>query len=160
VASRVGLSRQSMQSGQSVSFGFDANVLCHEMVPEWLSSPGLGADKLARLYEHSRKRRVDEMSLSGAAYRRRVALDGSLRWRIHRARVYSTKWLGGGANSFNLTRKLRAAARCGPRRRERRVADPDAVIDQRPVSTRSVTNRITDTGLVEVSATTMAACGR
>ena len=73
----------------------DADVLCHEMVPEWLSSPGLGADKVARWYEHSRKRGVDAMSLSGAAYRRRVALDGSLRWRIHRARVYSRKWLGG-----------------------------------------------------------------
>jgi 2-polyprenyl-6-methoxyphenol hydroxylase-like FAD-dependent oxidoreductase len=92
----------------------DADVLCHEMVPEWLSSPGLGADKVARWYEHSRKRGVDLMSLSGAAYRRRVALDESLRWRIHRARVYATKWLRGGADSFKLTRKLRGAARRSP----------------------------------------------
>jgi 2-polyprenyl-6-methoxyphenol hydroxylase-like FAD-dependent oxidoreductase len=86
----------------------DVDVLCHEMVPEWLSSPGLGADKVARWYAHPRKLAVDERSLSGAEYRRRVSLDGSLRWRAHRARVYSSMRLGGGAESFRLTRKLTA----------------------------------------------------
>jgi 2-polyprenyl-6-methoxyphenol hydroxylase-like FAD-dependent oxidoreductase len=89
----------------------DADVLCHELVPEWLSSPGLDADKAARWFDHPRKLGVDERSLSGAAYRRRSALDASLSWRIHRARVYSSMRLGGGADAFRLTRTLRAAAR-------------------------------------------------
>jgi len=88
----------------------DADVLCHELVPEWLASPGLAAEKAARFFDHPRKRGVDERSLSGAAYRRRTALDGSLRWRIHRVRVYSSMWLRGGADASRLTRALRDAA--------------------------------------------------
>jgi 2-polyprenyl-6-methoxyphenol hydroxylase-like FAD-dependent oxidoreductase len=89
----------------------DADVLCHELVPEWLASPGLAAEKAARFFDHPRKRGVDERSLSGAAYRRRTALDGSLRWRIHRARLYSSMRLRGGTDASRLTKALRAA--CG-----------------------------------------------
>jgi len=88
----------------------DADVLCHEMVPEWLSTPGLGAGKAARWYEHKRKHAVDEHSLSGAVYRRRVSLDGSLRFRIHRARVYGWMRLRGGVDAFGLTRRLTGTA--------------------------------------------------
>ena len=89
----------------------DVDVLCHELVPEWLASPGLAAEKAARFFDHPRKRGVDQGSLSGADYRRRTALDGSLRWRIHRARVYSSMRLRGGADALRLTGKLKAAAR-------------------------------------------------
>jgi 2-polyprenyl-6-methoxyphenol hydroxylase-like FAD-dependent oxidoreductase len=86
----------------------DVDVLCHELVPDWLSTPGLGPEKTARWYDHPRKRRVDEKSLRTAAYRRQLSLDPSLGWRLHRARVYSSMWLVGRTDSFRLTRKLTA----------------------------------------------------
>lgn len=97
----------STGSGLSKVFT-DVDILCGELVPEWLSTPGMGAEKTARWYQHARKRHVDEGSLGAAAYQRRVSLDPSLGWRLHRARVYSSMWVGGWPGSFRLTRKLTA----------------------------------------------------
>jgi 2-polyprenyl-6-methoxyphenol hydroxylase-like FAD-dependent oxidoreductase len=40
----------------------DVAVLCRDHVPEWLSTPGMGMDKVARFYRDATKRRVDERS--------------------------------------------------------------------------------------------------
>ena len=40
----------------------DVAVLCREHVPEWLSTPGMGAEKTSRFYRDRTKRRVDERS--------------------------------------------------------------------------------------------------
>ncbi|HEX8028161.1 MAG TPA: NAD(P)/FAD-dependent oxidoreductase [Vicinamibacterales bacterium] len=65
----------------------DAAVLANECVPGWFATPGMGADKIQQWFEHAHKRAVDERALSSAEYRRRVSIDCSLRWRLHRAKV-------------------------------------------------------------------------
>ncbi len=63
----------------------DVDVFCNDCVPEWLSTPGMGTDKIARFYENPRKREVDRRSLQEAEHERRIVLDRSLRWDVHRA---------------------------------------------------------------------------
>ncbi len=72
------------------------------------SRPPARRRQVARWYEHSRKRCVDPLSLSGAAYRRRVSLDGSLQWRAHRARVYSSMRLEERSGSFSVEQQARS----------------------------------------------------
>ena len=40
----------------------DVAVLCRDHVPEWLSTPGMGREKIARFYRDPTKRRIDERS--------------------------------------------------------------------------------------------------
>jgi 2-polyprenyl-6-methoxyphenol hydroxylase-like FAD-dependent oxidoreductase len=63
----------------------DVDVLCNDSLPEWLATPGMGADKIACYYEHSRKHECDENALREAEYSRSLVTDPSLRWRIRRA---------------------------------------------------------------------------
>jgi 2-polyprenyl-6-methoxyphenol hydroxylase-like FAD-dependent oxidoreductase len=61
----------------------DVDVLS-ECIPRWLSTPGMGADKLADFYNHPRKLAMDSRALQRAHFHRRAATDFSLRWRIYR----------------------------------------------------------------------------
>ena len=65
----------------------DAAVLANECVPEWFATPGMGAEKISRWFQHSHKQSVDRRALASAEYRRRVSIDRSIRWRLHRAKV-------------------------------------------------------------------------
>ena len=40
----------------------DVGVLCRRHVPEWMSTPGMGVDKIGRFYRDPAKRRIDERS--------------------------------------------------------------------------------------------------
>jgi hypothetical protein len=71
----------------------DVDVLCSECVPAWLATPGMGAEKIAAFYDHPRKREVDDGSLRSSEYRRRVSTETSLRWRIHRLRQNTSRWM-------------------------------------------------------------------
>ena len=65
----------------------DVDVLVHDCLPKWLSSPGMGQHKIAGFYKNSRKQKVDRHSLAGAAYARSMATNESVAWqarRIHR----------------------------------------------------------------------------
>jgi 2-polyprenyl-6-methoxyphenol hydroxylase-like FAD-dependent oxidoreductase len=64
----------------------DVDVLCAECVPDWLATPGMGTDKIARFYDHPRKRATDEGSLRGAIWAKRIATDPSPLWRLRRLR--------------------------------------------------------------------------
>jgi len=66
----------------------DADVLVHDCVPAWLSTPGMGAAKLERYYQHPRKQAADRDSLEAALYRRRITLERSLRLALHRERIF------------------------------------------------------------------------
>jgi hypothetical protein len=66
----------------------DVDLLCSELVPAWLATPGMGVEKVAAFYDHPRKRSVDQRSLESAQYRRHVSTDTSLRWRIQRLRQH------------------------------------------------------------------------
>jgi 2-polyprenyl-6-methoxyphenol hydroxylase-like FAD-dependent oxidoreductase len=66
----------------------DVDVLCNECVPEWLSTPGMGAEKVADFYAHPRKVACDTSSLNAAAYQRVLSMAPSLLWRIRRELSY------------------------------------------------------------------------
>jgi 2-polyprenyl-6-methoxyphenol hydroxylase-like FAD-dependent oxidoreductase len=55
-----------------------------ECVPEWFSTPGMGAEKFKTFYDHPRVRFADAHALRRAFAQRRAATDMSLRWRLYR----------------------------------------------------------------------------
>lgn len=65
----------------------DADILLNSRIDQWLSSPGMGADKLAGYYAETRKIAADRHSLTSALQRRNAALERSVvRRRINRIR--------------------------------------------------------------------------
>jgi 2-polyprenyl-6-methoxyphenol hydroxylase-like FAD-dependent oxidoreductase len=73
----------------------DVDVLS-ECIPQWLASPGMSASKLADFYEHPRKRDTDSQALQSSQDHRRLVIDRSLRWRVHR-KLLGLKWQLQGA---------------------------------------------------------------
>jgi len=63
----------------------DVDVLCHECVPEWLSSPSMSAAKIGAFYWNRRKVDLDRRALAGAAASRQLATSRALPWRTRRA---------------------------------------------------------------------------
>jgi 2-polyprenyl-6-methoxyphenol hydroxylase-like FAD-dependent oxidoreductase len=68
----------------------DVDVLS-ECVPSWLATSGMGADKLAGFYHHPRKLALDTQALKRSREHRRLTVDASPRWRIHRFLLHF-KW--------------------------------------------------------------------
>lgn len=68
----------------------DVDVLS-ECVANWFATPGTSAEKIADFYQHPRKRAMDAQALQRAQDHRRLAIDPSLRWRVHR-RLLHLKW--------------------------------------------------------------------
>ena len=63
----------------------DVDILLDDRISEWLSSPGMSADKLAGFYSESRKIATDHHSLSAAMRRRSATVEPSaIRWWINR----------------------------------------------------------------------------
>jgi len=62
-----------------------------ECIPRWLATPGMSADKLADFYQHPRKLAMDSLALQRSQDHRRLAMDPSLRWRVHRVLLH-LKW--------------------------------------------------------------------
>jgi 2-polyprenyl-6-methoxyphenol hydroxylase-like FAD-dependent oxidoreductase len=58
------------------------------LVPQWLNTPGMGADKVAKYYADERKQNTDANSLSDAFHRKRLCLDRSIPWRLRRIKKY------------------------------------------------------------------------
>jgi 2-polyprenyl-6-methoxyphenol hydroxylase-like FAD-dependent oxidoreductase len=92
----------------------DVDVLS-ECVPHWLATPGMSTDKLAGFYKHPRKLALDSQALQRAQHHRRVAVDQSLRWRIHRFLLH-TKW-----QVFGSAAQLMKAVHFWPLRRRAAV---------------------------------------
>ncbi len=79
----------------SVGFGVgraltDVEALSR-LVPAWLSSPGMGTDKISQFYQDPAKRAMDVKALRDAMYRHALCTETSFAWRAHRARVYYTR---------------------------------------------------------------------
>jgi 2-polyprenyl-6-methoxyphenol hydroxylase-like FAD-dependent oxidoreductase len=86
----------------------DVDVLCHECMPAWLASPGMEAGKLASFYQNARKREVDQHSLAGADYARRITMDTSLGWRLRRVHRRWENQMGGVLDHFRFTKNAMA----------------------------------------------------
>ncbi|MGB8831562.1 MAG: FAD-dependent monooxygenase [Candidatus Sulfotelmatobacter sp.] len=68
----------------------DVDVLA-ECVPGWMATPGMSVEKMEGFYQHPRKLDMDGRALQRAQEHRRVVVDPSLRWRVHRFLLH-TKW--------------------------------------------------------------------
>lgn len=53
-------------------------------LPAWLATPGMGAEKIARLYADPEKRAADAFSLSRSRGMREMSIAPGLRWRLRR----------------------------------------------------------------------------
>lgn len=84
----------------------DVDVFCHDCVPQWLSTPSMGVEKIARFYENPRKRTVDEAHRSVAWANRQMAISGALSWRIRRVKRRWKMQASGLTDYFRFTRKL------------------------------------------------------
>lgn len=68
----------------------DVAVLA-QYVPQWMSTPGMGAEKIRNFYDHPRKLQMDAYALKNSFHHRHLACDTSLPWRLRRALVH-LKW--------------------------------------------------------------------
>jgi 2-polyprenyl-6-methoxyphenol hydroxylase-like FAD-dependent oxidoreductase len=62
----------------------DAERLCHGYIPQWLATPGMGADKIAAFYADPEKRECDDFCRDKAYGLRSFSTDPSLTWRASR----------------------------------------------------------------------------
>jgi 2-polyprenyl-6-methoxyphenol hydroxylase-like FAD-dependent oxidoreductase len=68
----------------------DVEVLCHDCVPTWLSTPGMDQEKISQFYDHPRKQAVDARSLDSALYNHHSSTSSSIRSKIRVVRDYWT----------------------------------------------------------------------
>jgi 2-polyprenyl-6-methoxyphenol hydroxylase-like FAD-dependent oxidoreductase len=62
----------------------DVERLCNVYIPQWLTTEGMDAEKIAAFYEDPVKRACDTRSLAKAYQLRALSIDGSLSWRARR----------------------------------------------------------------------------
>lgn len=62
----------------------DAERLCNVRIPQWLATPGMGADKIASFYEDPVKHACDEASLAKAYELRSFSVDPGMSWAARR----------------------------------------------------------------------------
>ena len=62
----------------------DVDRLCNVYIPQWIATPGMGAEKIAAYYADADKRAVDDSSAHSAEYRRASTIGTSLKWEVHR----------------------------------------------------------------------------
>jgi 2-polyprenyl-6-methoxyphenol hydroxylase-like FAD-dependent oxidoreductase len=91
----------------------DVERLAVAHLPQWLETPGMGADKIAAFYADPLKQAVDKASLRASIMGRRSAIDQSLYWRVRRM--------------AGKLRRLIADARAEARFRVRRAATAASV---------------------------------
>jgi 2-polyprenyl-6-methoxyphenol hydroxylase-like FAD-dependent oxidoreductase len=62
----------------------DAERLCNVHIPQWLSSPGMGQDKIDAFYDDEAKTATDAWSTEKAFHLRTLSTSHSLGWRAQR----------------------------------------------------------------------------
>ena len=62
----------------------DAERLCHGYIPQWLATPGMGADKIAAFYADPEKQECDDFCRDKAFGLRAFSTDPSIAWRTRR----------------------------------------------------------------------------
>ena len=62
----------------------DVERLCNSYIPRWLSTEGMGAQKIAGFYNDPEKTACEARSLAKAYHLRSLSIDNGLRWRAER----------------------------------------------------------------------------
>lgn len=70
----------------------DVAVLCDRLVPRWLATSGMGADKIATFYGDATKVACDADCLAAGEYMRKLTTDPKLSWRARRLRDELRAW--------------------------------------------------------------------
>jgi 2-polyprenyl-6-methoxyphenol hydroxylase-like FAD-dependent oxidoreductase len=74
----------------------DVALLCEEHLPRWFAETDFSADSVRRFYGDPRKQAADRRAIKDALYRRQMTCSASLRWRLHRWRIYGRLRLAAG----------------------------------------------------------------
>ena len=82
----------------------DVGQLCRSYLPQWLGSPGMGAEKIAQFYDDPVKRACDRDTLQLAEYGLSFATDRGMMWHARRLRAFLRPQMR------NMLRPTRAAA--------------------------------------------------
>jgi 2-polyprenyl-6-methoxyphenol hydroxylase-like FAD-dependent oxidoreductase len=67
----------------------DAERLCNIYIPQWLATPGMGAEKIGQYYNDPDKKRSDAHSLHTSVFAKRAALGQGLIWTAFRWGYYA-----------------------------------------------------------------------
>jgi 2-polyprenyl-6-methoxyphenol hydroxylase-like FAD-dependent oxidoreductase len=67
----------------------DSERLCNVYVPQWLSTPGMDAEKIAAFYRDPLKRQCDTHSLKSSLFSKRTALGQTFLWSAYRWGCYA-----------------------------------------------------------------------
>ena len=62
----------------------DVERLCSVYIPNWLASPGMGAEKIAAFYEDPVKRKADAYSMNQAFFMRSLYTEPGIQWAARR----------------------------------------------------------------------------
>jgi 2-polyprenyl-6-methoxyphenol hydroxylase-like FAD-dependent oxidoreductase len=62
----------------------DVGRLCNVYIPQWLSTDGMDAEKIAAFYDDAEKRACEASSLAKAYHLRSLSIDNALSWRAQR----------------------------------------------------------------------------
>lgn len=85
----------------------DVKQLCSHHLPDWLVTPGMGADKIARFYDDPVKQAVDARGIALSYYARSIVVDSGPIWVARRLRNNAVRrvlsWAGGAGHGL-LTR--------------------------------------------------------
>jgi 2-polyprenyl-6-methoxyphenol hydroxylase-like FAD-dependent oxidoreductase len=66
----------------------DVDRLCQVYVPQWLASPGMGAEKIGTFYDDPVKKACDAHAQHVAHYRRAITIDRSMPWELRRRLIF------------------------------------------------------------------------
>ena len=62
----------------------DVERLCNVYIPQWLSTEGMGAEKIAAFYDDAEKKACEARCLAKAYHLRSLSIDNGLSWRAQR----------------------------------------------------------------------------
>jgi 2-polyprenyl-6-methoxyphenol hydroxylase-like FAD-dependent oxidoreductase len=96
--------------GMGLTKAFTDVECLQRLVPQWLATPGMAADKIGAFYDEPAKVACETRADRTSEYRRSVTIDGSIGWRLHRRRVYLQRRIRGLLGDFVQRRAERAQA--------------------------------------------------
>lgn len=73
----------------------DVGRLCNVYIPQWLSTDGMDAEKIAAFYDDAEKRECEARSLAKAYHLRSLSIDNGLSWRAQRWARFIVRWSQG-----------------------------------------------------------------
>jgi 2-polyprenyl-6-methoxyphenol hydroxylase-like FAD-dependent oxidoreductase len=94
----------------------DVERLCNVYIPQWLSTEGMAAEKIAAFYDDPEKKACEARSLAKAYHLRSLSIDNGLSWRARRwarfiMRLSQGTWLAIGRRFSGGSMPRRLAAK-------------------------------------------------